>query len=450
MKKIFYTALLPLSLLPLMQGCAEDDLQDYFPAEYHKILYILESGEQNVTLYNTGELTDYTFSVCKAGSDPSLSANVDIEVMSQSDVDDMYTFNEGVPYQIIPSGSYTIGQSQLSFGASETSKQVSISIDPVQVAAAMEAASADTRWLLPLQAVSETDSVNSDKNSYILLISSVITPPVGFRSTGVQSYTHDFTSGPFSASNTFGLLTVQNSWEVTAALSVDANYVTEYNEQHNTNYQIPSAGTYTVPSNVSLAADAQDANVDISIDFGDAKSGYYMLPLRLSDVSRFELSADAAVWAPLVRLVGKRFDRTGWTATGCTEELTGEGDFNGRFLDAIDGDINTYWHASWQSSPDSQLPHWMVLDTQAEREFTQVGIVQRVGSYHDVKDVNVYVSSDGEDWGSPIGSFTAAFVEGEQIFDVTPTRGRYLKLEFVTSYRDANMCMAEVYLYGED
>ena len=103
-----------------MQGCAEDDLQDYFPAEYHKILYILESGEQNVTLYNTGELTDYTFSVCKAGSDPSLSANVDIEVMSQSDVDDMYTFNEGVPYQIIPSGSYTIGQSQLSFGASET------------------------------------------------------------------------------------------------------------------------------------------------------------------------------------------------------------------------------------------------------------------------------------------------------------------------------------------
>ena len=155
MKKIFYTALLPLSLLPLMQGCAEDDLQDYFPAEYHKILYILESGEQNVTLYNTGELTDYTFSVCKAGSDPSLSANVDIEVMSQSDVDDMYTFNEGVPYQIIPSGSYTIGQSQLSFGASETSKQVSISIDPVQVAAAMEAASADTRWLLPLQAVSE-------------------------------------------------------------------------------------------------------------------------------------------------------------------------------------------------------------------------------------------------------------------------------------------------------
>ena len=273
---------------------------------------------------------------------------------------------------------------------------------------------------------------------------------MGFRSTGVQSYTHDFTSGPFSASNTFGLLTVQNSWEVTAALSVDANYVTEYNEQHNTNYQIPSAGTYTVPSNVSLAADAQDANVDISIDFGDAKSGYYMLPLRLSDVSRFELSADAAVWAPLVRLVGKRFDRTDWTATGCTEELTGEGDFNGRFLDAIDGDINTYWHASWQSSPDSQLPHWMVLDTQAEREFTQVGIVQRVGSYHDVKDVNVYVSSDGEDWGSPIGSFTAAFVEGEQIFDVTPTRGRYLKLEFVTSYRDASMCMAEVYVYGED
>ena len=96
------------------------------------------------------------------------------------------------------------------------------------------------------------------------------------------------------------------------------------------------------------------------------------------------------------------------------------------------------------------MPHWMALDTQSEREFTQVGIVQRVGSYHDVKDVNVYVSSDGENWGSPVGSFTVEFIEGEQIFDVTPTRGRYLKLEFVTSYRSTNMCMAEVYVYGED
>ena len=456
MKKLVYTALFSLSLAPLLSGCAEDDIQDMFPAEYHKILYILESGEQNVTLYNTGEPADYTFSVCKAGSDPSLGAEVSIETISQAEVDEMYCLNEGIPYRIIPLDCYSIDQLELAFGGSETSKQVTVSVDAALVKEAMEAETEDTRWLLPLRAVSENDSVNSEKDSYIMLFDGVVTPPVGFRTAGVQVYNHDFTSGAFSASNAFGLLTVQNSWEVSAAVTLDKDYVAAYNEEHNTNYQIPAEGTYSIPGNVTLTADAQDATVDISItDFGDAKSGYFMLPLRLSDVSRFELSADASLWAPVVRLVGKRFDRSGWTATGCSEELTGEGDANGRFLDAIDGDINTYWHASWQSSPDNTLPHWFIVDSQTEREFTQVGIVQRASSsYKDVRDVNVYVSSDGEDWGQPAASFTVEAKDGEQIFDVTPTRGRYVKLEFVNSWRDNGtgnaIAVAEAYFYGED
>lgn len=456
MKKLVYTAVFSLSLVPLLSGCAEDDIQDMFPAEYHKILYILESGEQNVTLYNTGEATDYTFTVCKAGSDPSLSAQVSIETMSQDEVDEMYSINEGIPYQIIPSGSYSIDQTELAFGGSEVSKQVTISVDAAVVQEAMENGTQDTRWLLPLRAVSENDSINDEKNSYIMFINSVVTPPVGFRTTGVQVYNHDFTTGAFSASNVFGLLTVQNSWEVSATVTLDKDYVAAYNEQHNTNYQIPAEGTYTIPGDVTLTSDAQDAEVAVSIaDFGGAKSGYYMLPLRLSDVSRFELSADASLWAPVVRLVGKRFDRSGWTATGCSEELTGEGNANGRYLDAIDGDVNTYWHASWQSTPDSELPHWLIVDSQTEREFTQVGIVQRASSsYKDVRDVKVYVSSDGEDWGQPVASFNVEAKDGEQIFDVTPTRGRYVKLEFVNSWRDNGtgnaIAVAEAYFYGED
>ena len=129
MKKLVYTALFSLSLAPLLSGCAEDDIQDMFPAEYHKILYILESGEQNVTLYNTGEPADYTFSVCKAGSDPSLGAEVSIETISQAEVDEMYSLNEGIPYRIIPSDCYSIDQLELAFGGSETSKQVTVSVD---------------------------------------------------------------------------------------------------------------------------------------------------------------------------------------------------------------------------------------------------------------------------------------------------------------------------------
>lgn len=456
MKKIFYTALLPWTFCVLLAGCHDDDdVQYLFPEEFHKILYILNDGEQDVTLYNTGSLNDFGLTVCKAGSDPSLTADLRIEVMSQSTVDEMYTDNEGIPYRIVPEGSYTIEPAEIYFANSETSKKVTVAVDPLQVAAAMEDASEETRWILPLQAVSESDSVNSNKDTYILLFDAVVTPPVGFRMPGVQVYNHDFTSGPFSASNVFGLLTVQNSWDVTAALSVEADYVTTYNEQHNTNYQIPAAGTYVLPADVTLTPDVQDASVDISItDFGDAKSGYYMLPLRLSNVSRFELSEEASLWAPVVRLVGHRFDLSTWSIEACSEELAGEGENNGHAIHAIDGDVNTFWNTCWQTGDRcSGLPHWLILDAQTEREFTQVGLRQRNSStYQVVKDFNVYVSRDKEVW-TPVatGLVCETGTIEEQIFDLTPTRGRYLKVEFTSSRNgDGSMCLGELIAYGED
>ena len=73
----------------LLTACDESkyELENLVPEEYHKVLYINKSGTQELTLYNTGELNTYAFSVYKGGSDPSLTASGEIAVHSQEEVD---------------------------------------------------------------------------------------------------------------------------------------------------------------------------------------------------------------------------------------------------------------------------------------------------------------------------------------------------------------------------
>jgi hypothetical protein len=47
----------------LLSACnnSKYDLENLVPQEYHKILYVNNSGKQEMTLYDTGEDYTYTF-----------------------------------------------------------------------------------------------------------------------------------------------------------------------------------------------------------------------------------------------------------------------------------------------------------------------------------------------------------------------------------------------------
>ena len=88
-KNIIYLA----GCLMLLSACnnSKYDLENLVPQEYHKILYVNNSGKQEMTLYDTGEDYTYTLSVIKTGSDPTLTANAQINVLSQEEVDQLYS-----------------------------------------------------------------------------------------------------------------------------------------------------------------------------------------------------------------------------------------------------------------------------------------------------------------------------------------------------------------------
>lgn len=474
MKKqnLIYATLFSFTLLPMATSCSEEDTQDLFPEEYSEILYIKESGEQNVTLYDAGVDVNYSFMVCKGGSDPSQEADVSIQVMSQGEVDAVYTANEGVPYRIVPAESYSLDATELAFTSSDEYKQVNITLNPGTIKNAMEAAETETRWLLPLKAVSENDSVNANKNSYILLIEDVVTPPVGFSISGVKEYEHSASDGAFTVTNTFALLTetIANEWDITADITIDKEYLAAYNEANGTSYELPKA--YTVPESVTLNPGDQEVSLDFTIsDFGSS-IGSFMLPIRLSNPSRFEIPEESSIFVIAISFGfdGGEIDRSGWKLTACSEQ-------SGYAVSNLkDGKISTPWLTNWNNR--CGFPHWVKIDMQRAYTVSQISLIPWTNwGNRDLRHVKVYYSETDIDAKNEEGWTLAREIKEDEwpthgsleeytgwqanlandrtdvTFNMTtPFTARYVKVEFLDNWRNnsSDYGIVELYLYGAD
>ena len=434
--------------LLLLAACNESeyDLENLVPAEYHKILYVNNSGKQELTLFDTEEDNTYSFSVFKAGSDPYQTASVDVNVLSQEEVDSEYSQLEGVSYKVLSTDCYSLGTTHLDFSVDDRYKLVDIALKPQQVKALM-ATDPESVWVLPLHVTSESDSINANKDELFLQIMDVIMPALGFTSTSVTVDQYNYGSAPDLNKNIGIGLDTDNKWDITGQLVVDEAYIAEYNEENGTVYQMLPEGTYTVPESVTLAAGITNSSISVAVSASALEPGDYMLPIRIESVSQFSISSSNAVYLLAIRIMAPELDRTGWTAEANTEELVGELP-SGKADCALDGDLGTYWHSMWNSGVNPGMPYEIIVDTKSEHTFSQFALVQRQhDSYMDTAYGKFYVSSDKEEW-TEVGSFSMQQVMTAQTFGVIPTEGRYFKVVIEASYRGNNASLSEIYAYG--
>lgn len=471
MKQLIRNIMLPVALIALATGCNEGDIQELFPSDYQKILYIKDGGDKNVTLYVTGQDVDYSFKVCKGGSDPVQSAAAKIEVMSQEQVDDAYSIPYGEKYKVISADAFTLTGTELEFTSADMAKTVNVNlkVDRVKELCKNEP---DTRWLLPLKLVSATDSVNADNGTYAIIIDHVSEPLVGFKKTGVEEFTCDI-SQPFSVKLPIGLVDVDNRWGLTGTVDLDPDFLGTYNRDNGTDYALPDV-PYTVSKSFELRSDRQETTVELSIpDFGSRTSGSMMIPLRITDVSMFSVSPSHGRYAALIHLTGHKFDRSGWSAKGCSEQhqeqLSWGMESNCQASNVLDGDLGTIWHYKYGSKGEGSCAghaggkHCLMIDMKDKKMLTQIGMCQRAGGeWNILKSVRFWVSDDEAVWKANasdkagwtavdgVYTFTTALDQHEHIFDIPASEGRYLKIEVVESLKGGDVgALAEVYCYGK-
>lgn len=442
MKKAISKLFMVATGLTVFSACSESeyDLENLVPNEYHKILYINKSGLQDQILYQTGEDATYRVSIIKGGSEPWQTANVSLEVMTQSDVDDKYGMT-GIDYRVLPAENYSIGGTA-SFTGEDRYKEIDVTLKTDKIGELM-ASQPSVEWVLPLKAVSVTDSVNSNKDHVMIHVTDVVMPRLGFRNTSKI-----VTWGTSDVSEDIPVaLDVNNQWDFTCEVVKDDRYVDEYNAANGSHYK-PLPAEFA--SQITFAAGSQGA-LGLKASVSALEKGEYMLALRLQNPSKFAVS-DQSVYTLFIH--APELDRSGWSFIASTEEQGGEGATNGYKEAAFDGDLGTFWHSSWANAfngvKNPPLPHYMHIDL-GSQELHRVGLVNRQGNPY-VREGEFYMSdgglNDDEATWVKVGTFNLPQNADLVQFAVEPLGKRYLHIKITGSYNGSNTSFAEIYGYG--
>ncbi len=123
-------------------------------------------------------------------------------------------------------------------------------------------------------------------------------------------------------------------------------------------------------------------------------------------------------------------DRRAWKATASSFQ-GGEGELR----HMIDGDPNTFWHSQWNPTK-APAPHWVTIDMNAPLTIKGVLITPRAdGSNGRLRDFDLYLSSDGQNFGAPVLGGRARDENTVQTLELkAPQTARFLRLVWKNEY----------------
>lgn len=169
MKKLLFNIFLLLGIVFLGSSCSNSayDEDNFYPSRYHKIMLFKESGKQTLNL--TTSQVDYqdTMVILKSGSNPMLRADISFYVLTQATVNSAYNEVEGMDYRVIPQDCYKFNNgSEMKFESGEIGKYLIMTIYADKIYTYMQSnknITSKTEFVLPVNMVSTTDTINVDK-----------------------------------------------------------------------------------------------------------------------------------------------------------------------------------------------------------------------------------------------------------------------------------------------
>lgn len=138
-------------------------------------------------------------------------------------------------------------------------------------------------------------------------------------------------------------------------------------------------------------------------------------------------------------------NRADWQALSVSDETASDG---GGKAALIDGNLGSYWHSQW--GPNTDPPHWAIIDMATVKNIAYFSIYRRSGNT-DARTVRFFLGDSPD----PNGTWTLA---GEGVFgsgdmlnvdNTNNATGRYLRIFLPDSNRPPFTAIAEVYAFGK-
>ena len=125
------------------------------------------TGEQAVDLYKTGEATNYSITVIKSGSNPTLTASAHIGAMDAANFE-QYISERGLNYVAMPADCYSFNMEDLDYSSAETYKIINLQLNTSEIDRFEQTLEEGQTCVLPIMLTSTSDSILADKNTLIL------------------------------------------------------------------------------------------------------------------------------------------------------------------------------------------------------------------------------------------------------------------------------------------
>ena len=411
-KYICYYLLLAVSLLFTQSAC--EDGKDEFLSDFSTILYFRDSGAISMTLYKTGEKTNYRLAVVKAGSELGTTTSVSAKVMEDAELV-AYNAAEGTNYKMIPADCYTIDTSDLNFGTSDLYKTVDVSISPESVENYLDE---NSTFVIPFELVNSPDSINAEKKYAFLHVVKVLTPTIGFENTGYIA-TEDITdnSGTVTIQQKV-VMPINNQWNFDFVVEVDEDVLTQYNTDNAESLNMLTQGAYKIEA-AAFTAGTNSATVNISIDKSKLSWGRQALPLRIKSISNENFEIDAASATCIVgvnyTVLRSSLNEINLSLNMLSSNATVEGDGTG-LTGLFDGRAsNKHWHGNYSGSVfDPVYGQYIDFHLNSAINHFAYNLWTRFENANGAPvSTDIYVGNDGSTW-TKLGTATSTLTKGDE------------------------------------
>ena len=420
-------------------------------SDFSTIVYFRNSGELPLTIYKTGENTDYQLIVNKSGSELEASTSLNIGIMSDASLT-AYNASEGVNYKALPASCYSFDSSPLQFGAADLYKTVNVSLITDQIE---QNTGTDATYVIPFELYNGTDSINVEKR-YAFIIPQVQTLTVGFESSGFIS-TDDITGDQGTVTITQSILMpIVSQWDLDCQVVVDPELLNAYNAENNKNLELVDENAYTL-SVTPFVPGSDAAVVTITLDKSKLSWGQQALPLRISGTSNPNFPAEEAKSTCIIG-VNYTVPRSELTQIPLSLDMlssnaTVNGDGTG-LAGLFDGrGSGLHWHSNYSGSViDAVYGHYIDFKLpQAINHFAYNFWTRFENANGAPKRTIIYVGNDGSTWKA-IGEVANALTTGNEEFDSNVFSSgesfTYVRFSVVES-NAGNVCTGQYWNCGE-
>lgn len=391
MKNLLYITVLAGCIL-CNTSCENYD-ETEIPEKYHKVLILQSAGEQAITLYRTGEDSNYQMCIIKAGSEDGLNADarltVDEEWMNQ------YNEENAEHFVIIPSEYYSFETQNIQMQGDEKYKILNLTFKTSNLDALLSS-SPDKKYVLPVRLQSD-DTTISATNNYVILRPSVVVPTVSFAITDYQKTVITAQSSNPILIEIPVKLPIDNKWEFACTVKADKEWLDTYNAKHGTSYKLLPDDSYSLQETCQFEMGNSNASIKLDIERNHLSLGDYALPIKLESCTQDGFDLDENYYVAGICYLPPQIPLT---IDMLSSNATHVGDGTG-LTGLFDGlGSGKHYHSNYSSAViDAEYGHYIDVHLTTPIQSIMFDYHTRFENGNgDPTEIVMYTSNDGRTW----------------------------------------------------